>query len=600
MFASGSSWRTRRQTSGPSISGIIQSRIASVGSVATPQAIPRLRAVADERRAVVPALQRAGEDLAGHAIVFRDQHVHVARKYTLFTAFTCRWSSLNGRCTIGRPTMSRSTLKRLGIAVLCGLVGLALNIWRHGAIAPLLLGRIVTLPVAILFGPWFGALAALIHARWPDAASSRSDSSCCRSKRSWSAPSRGAAVRRCSAALIVWTAVAATLDRGAEPLRHRLSARRRSCPSRCSSSSSGLVAVVVADLLATGAAAQRLVDADAAARRAGSAATRFTRSCSPRRCRSCVLGVGRQPADVGQAGSRRRRPPARGGDGAQPAHRRLRQRPRARRAVARRGARRRCRRRRAAASSCSTHYHDVYPGFITLFVADRLGVGARDLSAARLASRRRSATASTSSTPCRPGSSRSPTSSSGRLSYVPIVTIAVPIFDDAGAGRRRRGRLARPVEVRALRRGLPHAARRAHHRPRSARRVILHERQDRASPRCRASRRTISCSASAPARQRRVPVPAEDRRTPTTSAQLAASATMAPTGWKVFVEQPLVNIRLQSTGYYAFTLALMLLALRRRGARRRARSPARSRGRSRRSSTSCATSRRTAATPRPR
>ena len=35
---------------------------------------------------------------------------------------------------------------------------------------------------------------------------------------------------------------------------------------------------------------------------------------------------------------------------------------------------------------------------------------------------------------------------------------------------------------------------------------------------------------------------------------------MAPAGWKVFVEQPLINIRLQSTWYYAFTLGLMLLA----------------------------------------
>jgi hypothetical protein len=29
----------------------------------------------------------------------------------------------------------------------------------------------------------------------------------------------------------------------------------------------------------------------------------------------------------------------------------------------------------------------------------------------------------------------------------------------------------------------------------------------------------------------------------------------------VFIEQPLLTLRLQSTGYYAFTLALMLLAL---------------------------------------
>src|SRR3978361_2556806 len=60
--------------------------------------------------------------------------------------------------------MTRSTVKRLGIAVFCGLVGLVLDIWRQGSMAPLLLGRVVTLPVAILFGPWYGALAALIHA----------------------------------------------------------------------------------------------------------------------------------------------------------------------------------------------------------------------------------------------------------------------------------------------------------------------------------------------------------------------------------------------------------------------------------------------------
>jgi methyl-accepting chemotaxis protein len=44
------------------------------------------------------------------------------------------------------------------------------------------------------------------------------------------------------------------------------------------------------------------------------------------------------------------------------------------------------------------------------------------------------------------------------------------------------------------------------------------------------------------------------------STRLAASAVMVPTGWRVFIEQPLIYIRLQSTGYYAFALGLMLLA----------------------------------------
>ena len=42
--------------------------------------------------------------------------------------------------------------------------------------------------------------------------------------------------------------------------------------------------------------------------------------------------------------------------------------------------------------------------------------------------------------------------------------------------------------------------------------------------------------------------------------QLAAVSNLG-VRWKVFVEQPLLNMRIQSTGYYAMTLALMLLAL---------------------------------------
>jgi signal transduction histidine kinase/DNA-binding response OmpR family regulator/HPt (histidine-containing phosphotransfer) domain-containing protein len=43
--------------------------------------------------------------------------------------------------------------------------------------------------------------------------------------------------------------------------------------------------------------------------------------------------------------------------------------------------------------------------------------------------------------------------------------------------------------------------------------------------------------------------------------QLAAATIVAPAGWKVFVEQPLMNLRLQWTGYYALTLMLVVLAL---------------------------------------
>jgi signal transduction histidine kinase/CheY-like chemotaxis protein len=43
--------------------------------------------------------------------------------------------------------------------------------------------------------------------------------------------------------------------------------------------------------------------------------------------------------------------------------------------------------------------------------------------------------------------------------------------------------------------------------------------------------------------------------------QLAAASTVAGTGWRVYVEQPLISVRLQTTRYYALTLGLIALAL---------------------------------------
>src|SRR5262249_54807786 len=43
--------------------------------------------------------------------------------------------------------------------------------------------------------------------------------------------------------------------------------------------------------------------------------------------------------------------------------------------------------------------------------------------------------------------------------------------------------------------------------------------------------------------------------------QLAAMGVVGASGWKVLVEQPLLNLRLQTTGYYALTLTLVLMAL---------------------------------------
>jgi len=58
----------------------------------------------------------------------------------------------------------KGVLQRLGLAILCGIAGLLLNRWRLGSATPLLLGRVATLPVAIMFGPAYGALAAVLAA----------------------------------------------------------------------------------------------------------------------------------------------------------------------------------------------------------------------------------------------------------------------------------------------------------------------------------------------------------------------------------------------------------------------------------------------------
>src|SRR4029079_12354765 len=47
----------------------------------------------------------------------------------------------------------------------------------------------------------------------------------------------------------------------------------------------------------------------------------------------------------------------------------------------------------------------------------------------------------------------------------------------------------------------------------------------------------------------------------TGAAQLVGSATTRTRGWRVFVSQPSVMVRLPSAGYFALTLGVILLAL---------------------------------------
>ena len=126
--------------------------------------------------------------------------------------------------------------------------------------APLLFGRIVTLPVAIIYGPWYGAVAALIHA-----VSGQGIFSAGVRILPIEAIVIGAFAQRGRSVLLggffVWTAIAATLI--AMPGLYGVGYLRDTIlPVALQLVVSGLVAVVVADLIANVAIRRRLVEPD--------------------------------------------------------------------------------------------------------------------------------------------------------------------------------------------------------------------------------------------------------------------------------------------------------------------------------------------------
>src|SRR2546426_12505500 len=60
--------------------------------------------------------------------------------------------------------MTRPNARRLAIALLAGAAGAALTLVPLPAVARLWPGRVITLPIAILYGPWYGLLSALTAA----------------------------------------------------------------------------------------------------------------------------------------------------------------------------------------------------------------------------------------------------------------------------------------------------------------------------------------------------------------------------------------------------------------------------------------------------
>src|SRR5947207_2765552 len=58
--------------------------------------------------------------------------------------------------------MNPTIIRRLGIALAAGGLGFGLNALPQAALTPFAVGRIVTLPISILYGPWYGLLSALM------------------------------------------------------------------------------------------------------------------------------------------------------------------------------------------------------------------------------------------------------------------------------------------------------------------------------------------------------------------------------------------------------------------------------------------------------
>ncbi len=448
--------------------------------------------------------------------------------------------------------MNRSSAQRVALVVACGAAGFLLNRWRIGSAAPLLLGRVITLPIAILFGPWLGAAAAAIAALPA------------------SGPASAALVllpveafvvgwfaRRGRSplvgGLIMWAAIAATLV--AVPSLYGLGYLRQTIlPVALQIIISGLVGVVLADLIATGASAKQLVSRDHAP------TTRHLRSYAfhafvlvatlPVLLLSAVDGqltAVRQETD----GAARLREAVAALTGHIDEH--VTEHEHAVRTLA--AALREPKLTSADRQRLIDLYHEIYPGFITLFTADRAGIvheiyPTRDDPAPPVSDREYFIEAMRS---------RKPAVSEvilGRLSHVPIVTIAVPILSDGGDAT---GVAGGSLDLSQFQRFVDDFK-----TLRDVRVTLLDQHDRLIYANGQASFTALQnlaeaylVVASAAARDGIYRYQDSSGRGP----QLAAAATIPHLGWKLFIAQPLLMLRLQPTGYYVLTIVLMLLAL---------------------------------------
>jgi signal transduction histidine kinase/CheY-like chemotaxis protein len=453
--------------------------------------------------------------------------------------------------------MNRASVQRLGLALLSGAAGLAVNALPLGAVAPLMPGRVLTLPIAILFGPWLGALSATIGAL----SLGGGTTSAFLVILPLEALVVGAFTARGKSPLVagglVWGAAALSLI--AAPSIYGIGYLRQTIwPIAMQTMLIGLVAVVVADLLASGAAAQRLV--------------RRTGRVEPRRLAThafhsfvlaATLPILLLAAVDNQLSAARRE--ADGGARLREAVTALTQHieeyvahhEHAVRALA--AALADASRSSADRQRLVDAYPKIFPGFITLFDANRAGVvqeifPPRASETPPIADRRYFIDAVQSR--------RTAVSEVilGRLSHVPIITIAVPIVN---ADNEVTGVAGGSLDLSKFDRFVDDF------RTLADAQITVLDRDNRLIYRSGAAGVSALQSLAEDDLVRNDGTGANGVYTyerPVADAnggatRIVASAPMASLGWKVFIEQPLLTLRQQSTGYYALTFALMLLAL---------------------------------------
>jgi signal transduction histidine kinase/DNA-binding response OmpR family regulator len=451
--------------------------------------------------------------------------------------------------------MNRALVLRLGLAILSGIAGLAVNALLVGGGTSLLLGRVFTLPIAILFGPWLGTLAALIGMMPLRTAPSAALYGIVPAE----ALVIGLFAQRgkspLAAGALVWGTAALSLV--AAPSLYGVGYLRQTIwPIAMQTMLSGLVAVVLANLVASGVSMQPFA--------------RRSRAAPPRHLRSyafhAFLLVATLPVLLLAAVDNELSAAKREADGT------------ARLQDAVTALTKQLQEyvdsHEQAVQSLAVAMSDeefiasdrqrlidfvpkIYSGFITLFAADRRGV-VREIYPRREAETRSIADRKYFIDAMRTRQMAVSDVIVGRLSSVPIITIAMPRVHADG--------VVAGVAVGSLDLSqFEHLAAGFRHLTDAG--ITILDQDDRliysTTPGPFGALQSLSedplvrgGAQAGGIYQYQRPIAGERDST-----RIVASAVMPTLGWKVFIEQPLLTLRLQTTGYYATTFALMVLAL---------------------------------------